>query len=131
MKKEKLLNPKIVAAVAALGHTEFICIADCGLPIPKNVEVIDVSVTATIPKFIDVLEAVESELVVESYIYAEEIHQHNPDTIKKIGEILDGKPAKKVSHEAFKTMTHDAKYIIRTGETSPYANVILVGGVNF
>ncbi len=131
MKKENLLNPNIVAAVAALGHTEYLCIADCGLPIPKGVTVIDVSVTATVPKFLEVLEAVESELVVESYIYAEEIHQHNPDTMNRLEDILDGKPAKKVSHEKFKQLTGDAKYIIRTGETSPYANVILVGGVNF
>ncbi|RJQ40042.1 MAG: D-ribose pyranase [Anaerolineaceae bacterium] len=131
MKKEKLLNPEIVAAVAALGHTEYLCIADCGLPIPQNVNLIDVSVTATIPSFLQVLKAVESELVVESYICASEIEDANPNTMKQMEEILAGKPAKKIPHEDFKTLTSNAKYIIRTGETSPYANVILVGGVNF
>lgn len=131
MKKENLLNPKILAAVAALGHTEYICIADCGLPIPKDVEVIDVSVTKNLPRFLEVLEAIETELVVESYIIAAEICDHNPETMKRIDEILEGLPAKKVSHEEFKTLLHDAKCVIRTGETSPYANVILIGGVNF
>jgi D-ribose pyranase len=131
MKKENLLNPNILEAVAALGHTEYLCIADCGLPIPKGVKVIDVSVIATVPNFLEVLKAVEAELVVESFIYAEEIHEKNPETMKSISEILDGKPSKAVSHETFKTLTREAKCIIRTGETSPFANVILVGGVNF
>ena len=131
MKKEKLLNPDIVAAVAALGHTEYLCIADCGLPIPHGVNVIDVSVTATIPSFLQVLKAVESELVVESYICASEIEKANPNTLKQMEEILTGKTAKKIPHEEFKKLTSNAKYIIRTGETSPYANIILVGGVNF
>ena len=131
MKKEKLLNPEIVAAVAALGHTEYLCIADCGLPIPYGVNLIDVSVTATIPSFLQVLKAVESELVIESYICASEIEKANPNTLKQMEEILAGKTVKKITHEEFKKLTSNAKYIIRTGETSPYANVILVGGVNF
>lgn len=131
MKQDKLLNPNIVAAVAALGHTEYFCIADCGLPIPKGVEVIDISLVATIPSFLDVLKVVASELVVESYIFAEEIHEKNPSTLKSMTNILAGKPSKEVSHEAFKDLTKNAKFIVRTGETSPYANVILVGGVNF
>mgnify|MGYP003969517073 CR=1 FL=1 len=131
MKKEKLLNPDIIAAVAALGHTEFFCIADCGLPIPKDVTLIDISVTAAIPNFLQVLKAVESELVIESYICANEIDKVNPHTMKEMEKILAGKQVKKVPHEEFKELTSRAKYIIRTGETSPYANVILVGGVNF
>jgi len=131
MKKEKLLNPEIVAAVAALGHTEYLCIADCGLPIPQGVNLIDVSVTATIPNFLQVLKAVESELVVESYICASEIDDVNPNIMKDMEAILAGKQVKKIPHEDFKKLTSKAKYIIRTGETSSYANVILVGGVNF
>lgn len=131
MKKEKVLNPNILAAIASLGHTEFLCIADCGLPIPKDVYLIDVSVTAGIPKFIDVLKSVESELVVESFIYASEIDSANQETMKQIDSILKGKKSVKVTHEEFKNLIKHAKCIIRTGETSPYANVILVGGVNF
>jgi len=131
MKKEKLLNPEILAAVAALGHTEYLCIADCGLPIPQDVTVIDVSVIATVPSFLQVLKAVESELVVESFICASEIDFANPATMKQMEEILAGKPFKKIPHEDFKKLTSKAKCVIRTGETSPYANVILVGGVNF
>jgi D-ribose pyranase len=131
MKKEKVLNPNILSAIASLGHTEYLCIADCGLPIPKDVPTIDVSVSAGIPKFIDVLRSVESELVIESYICASEIDSINQEMMKQIESILNGKKPTKVSHEEFKDLTKKAKCIIRTGETSPYANVILVGGVNF
>jgi D-ribose pyranase len=131
MKKDRILNPEITTAVASLGHTDYLCIADCGLPIPRGVQVIDVSVTATIPSFIQVLRAVESELVIESYICAKEIDDSNPKTMQAMNEILAGKPVKKVPHEEFKQLTSKSRYIIRTGETSSYANVILVGGVNF
>ncbi len=131
MKKDKILNPDIIAAVASLGHTDFLCIADCGLPIPQGVQLIDVSVTARIPSFIQVLQTVASELVIESYICAKEIDKSNPNTMKEMEEILAEIPAKKVSHEEFKDLTSKSRCIIRTGENSPYANVILVGGVNF
>lgn len=131
MKKDRLLNPLILREVAALGHTDYLCIGDSGLPVPEGVKVIDISVTAGLPRFLDVLRAVESELVVESYIIAEEIAEANPETQEKINEILPGKPAAMVPHEEFKHLTEHAKCMIRTGETSPYANIILVGGVNF
>lgn len=131
MKKKRLLNPEIVAQIAALGHTEYFCIADCGLPIPKGTTVVDVSVTAGLPKFLDVLRAVESELVVESAIVASEIDGVNPALMGEIGDILPGMAIKKVPHEDFKRLLMDAKCVVRTGETSPFANIILVGGVNF
>lgn len=46
-------------------------------------------------------------------------------------QILEGKPVRKVPHEEFKRLMEKAKCVVRTGETSPYANVILIGGVNF
>lgn len=36
-----------------------------------------------------------------------------------------------VSHEELKMLSHDVKAIIRTGEATPYANVILTSGVIF
>ena len=98
---------------------------------PKGVKVIDVSVTAGIPKFLDVLEAVSSELVIESCILASEIEQVNSELLGKVRDVVGKIPEEKVPHEEFKKLTERAKCIIRTGETSSYANVILIGGVNF
>lgn len=131
MKKDRILNPQIINEIAALGHTEYLCVADCGLPIPKDVKVVDVSVTAGIPKFMETVEAIAGELVIESYIVASEIDSANPALMVQIADALSGLSVKKISHEDFKKLTQKAKCIIRTGETLSYANVILVGGVNF
>ena len=84
MKKDRLLNPHILEAVASLGHTEYFVIADCGLPIPKGVKVVDISLTAGKPSFTDTLETVNSELVSESYIVASEIESVNPSKLAEI-----------------------------------------------
>lgn len=131
MKKDRMLNPNIISQIAALGHTDYFVIADCGLPIPDGVKVVDISLTAGIPRFLDALKVVESELVVESYILASEIETSNPMTMEGIRGILPDQPFKMVPHEEFKHLTAHAKCIVRTGETSSYANIILVGGVNF
>ena len=131
MKKDRLLNPQIVAEIAALGHTEYICIGDCGLPIPKGVKTIDVSIVAGLPKLMEVLKAIADELVIESTIVATEVYDVNPAFVDEIKEIVGKKPIANISHEEFKKILGQAKCVVRTGETSPYANVILVGGVNF
>ena len=132
MKRDRILNPQIVGEIAASGHTEYLCVADCGLPVPKGVKVVDVSVTAGIPRFLEVLEAVADELVVESMIVASEIGEKNPALLQNIKDVFNGNvPVTMISHEEFKQYTQRAKCIIRTGETSPFANVILIGGVNF
>jgi len=69
--------------------------------------------------------------VIESFIVAEELKGKNSDTMKKIQTILSGITCKRLTHELFKKQTATAKLIIRTGESSPYANVILIAGVNF
>lgn len=131
MKRDRLLNREIVSEIAALGHTEYFCIADCGLPIPKGVKVIDISITAGKPAFLDVLDAVREELVIESAILAVEIDDKNRKLSEEMEKRFDGMLVKKVFHEEFKKLTENAKCIVRTGENSSYANVILVGGVNF
>ena len=41
MKKNGILNSEISKVLSDLGHTDFICIGDCGLPVPDNVKKID------------------------------------------------------------------------------------------
>lgn len=131
MKRDRLLNPEMVAEAAKLGHTEYLCIADCGLPIPKGVKVIDVSVVKGVPGFMEVLKAMSQELVVESYLIASEMKCANPALQRDVQNELKGMPYTEIPHEEFKKITAQAKCVIRTGEASSYANIILVGGVNF
>lgn len=131
MKNKGILNPNILEAVASLGHTEYLVICDAGLPIPDNIKKIDISLTHGIPTFDQVLSAIASELVIESYIVAAEITEKNPTEFWNIQSTLKEIPHNMVPHEDFKKLTRNAKCIIRTGETKPYANIIIVGGVNF
>lgn len=131
MKTDRLMNPNLCAAVAALGHTEYLAIVDVGLPTLKNTNVIDISLSKGIPSFIDVLNVIMEELVVEEYIYAEEIESANQNVFDEMQVPLKNIPCRKMPHEEFKKTMKDVKIIIRTGESSSFANVILVGGVNF
>ena len=131
MKKNGILNPDIIAVVAALGHTDSLVIADAGLPVPEGVPCIDISLTRGIPSFVQALRAVTEELVIESCITAKELPGKNPNVWKDIQAVLTEIPLEQIPHEMFKKRTAEAKAVIRTGETSPYANVILIAGVNF
>lgn len=131
MKNRGLLNADIIQEIASAGHTQLIAIGDAGLPIPPGVRRIDLSVVKGLPAFIDVLRAVCGELVVEAYTYAEEADSANPGAVKDMAELMPGIPGRTVPHEEFKIMLQRANVVIRTGECSSYANVILTAGVNF
>ena len=131
MTKDGILNAALCRAIAACGHTDYFMIADCGLPLPDGVEVIDLSLTRGIPHFTEALAAVNRELVVESYVLASETETVSPALHQEIQKIMGELPCKTVSHEQLKEMSKNAKVIVRTGETTPFANIILECGVNF
>lgn len=131
MKKDGILNTNLISEVAAIGHTQYLVIGDAGLPIPKGVNVLDISLIKGVPGFMQVLEAVNEELVSEAYILAEEIKEGNRELETQVHELLKEQPVTYVPHEEFKKLTEEAQVIVRTGETSSFANIILVAGVNF
>ena len=136
MKRTKLLNRHLSKLVASLGHLDEIVIADAGLPVPPNVGVIDLAVSPGVPGFFDVLEALIDELIVEQAIFADEA---SPELTTEIEVRLahwaaeTGKPIEhvRVPHDALKVRTGQARAVIRTGECTPYANLVLVSGVAF
>lgn len=131
MKKHGVLNSEIAAVLASLGHTDTIVIADCGLPIPAGVKRIDLAVELGKPSFLDVLQVVIDDMAVEKITLAEEITMNNEEINKEVEARLKEAAFEYVSHEEFKEYTKQAKAIIRTGEATPYANVILHAGVIF
>ena len=128
MKKTGILNKDISEVVAALGHTDTLVIADAGLPIPVETRRIDLALTAGIPTFLDTLRAVLVEMYVEEAIVAEEMIEVSPKVYEAIKEIVGDVPIKTVTHLIFKEQIRSARAVIRTGEFTPYANVILVAG---
>lgn len=131
MKKNGILNSHIASVLAELGHTDTIVIADCGLPVPNSVKRIDVSLKLGVPSFIETLHTILQDMEVEAATLAAEIQEKNPSINKTIEDLLAGKELIYVSHEQFKELTKDAKVVIRTGEATPYANIILQAGVIF
>ena len=131
MKKSTVINSQISAVVASMGHTDSLTICDAGLPIPERTQKIDLAVQAGLPSFMDVLTNILTELEVEEVILAEEINQHNPELGLRLAKLFANKTITYVSHKEFKHLTSDCKAVVRTGEFSPYANIILKSGVVF
>ncbi|WP_301098549.1 D-ribose pyranase [Otariodibacter sp.] len=139
MKKTTILNAQLSHLIATMGHTDGLTICDAGLPIPSDQTCVDLALTKGLPDFLSTLEVVLSELFVEKILLAEEIKQKNPQVETKLLDLI-GKIAKEqtkpisieyVSHEEFKQHSNQAKGVVRTGECSPYANIILYSGVPF
>lgn len=124
MKEKGILNSEISKRLSDLGHTDLIAIGDCGLPIDPDKK-IDLSLKLGQPKFIDVLEILLEDFGCEHYILASEIKDKNPDQEKAIVNLLEGVSSQYICHEDFKKKLEDVKFVIRTGENTPYSNIIL------
>ncbi|ANE03814.1 D-ribose pyranase [Corynebacterium crudilactis] len=123
MKRSGLLNPDLCYAIARLGHTDTWAVADCGLPIPDHVEIIDLSLVFGIPSFEQVIAALKPEVVVEGALIADGTPKHIRDLLEVSHEVID--------HEELKARLSDCAFVVRTGETTAYANVIFKAGVAF
>ena len=129
MKKTKMINSELSYVISQMGHTDSLTIGDCGLPIPPETKRIDLALTHNIPTFFQTLDVVLEELCVEEAIIACEIKEKNPEVYEAIKKRVSN--LQEVSHEEFKVLTKDSKAVVRTGECSPYANIILKSGVVF
>ncbi len=131
MKKTGILNSSLSEVISKMGHTDKIAIGDCGLPIPVCIQRIDLALEKNLPSFIDTLRVVLIELQVEEITLAREICESNKDIYEKIRCLMDGIKITFVSHEELKAQLVDCKAVVRTGEQTPYANIILKSGVIF
>ncbi len=131
MKKIGVLNHRLSAVIATMGHTDLLVLADAGLPVPPGVERIDLAVSPGVPALLDVARAVASELQVERLILASELVNRNPHLADAVAALFASAGVDRVPHEDFKALMAKARAVVRTGECTPYANIILVSGVTF
>ena len=116
MNKYGILNSSIAKVLADLGHTDKICIGDCE------------------PLFIEVVKEVAKNMQIEKIYLAPETASKNPKQWEALKEVF---PEDKVEwvmlkdHEQLKAMEKDCKTVIRTGEVTPFSNIILQSGVIF
>jgi D-ribose pyranase len=125
--KSEILNAPLLGALAKLGHTDTVVIADCGLPLPAGPTVIDLALVQGLLSFEQVLDVLSRNLVIEASTLASEA---------KEGTVLQlcascGLEPQFITHEQLKAELPNAKVIVRTGESTPFANVILHCGVAF
>ncbi len=132
MQKGGMLNSAIAKVLADLGHTDTIVIGDCGLPVPAGVPKIDLALKPGTPSFMEVLEEVAKNMVIEKVEIAAEMEEKNPAVWQAMHELFTEEQwIIDENHEAFKEATKNAKCVIRTGEITPYANVVLHSNVFF
>jgi D-ribose pyranase len=131
MKRHGILNSHISKILSDLGHTDFIVIADAGLPVPEGVKKIDLSLKLGVPSFKEVVTVIADDMKIEKVVLANEMETNNLATYQFMKEQFSNLSMEMVSHEQFKELTKKAKAIIRTGEGTPYANCILQAGVIF
>ncbi len=147
MKTKGILNNELAKAIAKVGHGDMIVITDRGFPFPRHdmTECIDVSVGRGIPSVVDVLKTVLEELEIEKVIIADETKTVSPEIYKKFKEVID--PIKNkgndiveenIPHPEFKDMVlngslerKEMKVFVKSGEFTPYGNIILISGVDF
>lgn len=129
MRRSGILNAQLSRALAELGHGHLVVIGDAGLPRPSGVECVDLALELGVPSFAQVLTAVVAELVTEQAVVAQEAIEANPAVVELVGRVAH-EPVL-VPHEEFKRISQGARVYIRTGEATPYANVVLRCGVPF
>ncbi len=133
MKKTGVLNPQLSRIIASMGHTDRLVVCDSGLPIPRTSEVVNLALTKNIPRFLETVRVVMEEMKVQKAVVAKELVSQGDGVYQKLLELLPGVELQQVSHEEFKKLTTRVGTIafVRTGEATPYANVILEAGVTF
>ena len=121
MKRSGILHAELSGIVAAMGHGELLVIGDAGLPVPPGV-----------PGFLETVTTVLSELVVERGL----ANAEQPLAAAAAAASLEaawpaGVPLERVAHAELKRLSASARAVVRTGEATPYCNIVLVAGVPF
>jgi D-ribose pyranase len=121
-----LLNPDVAALIRRVNHTQMLLLADRGFPVPPLSTVIDLSLTADIPTIPQVLQAIGPDLPADRLILAEEQRVASPTRWQEHHSYPVRVEA--VPHLEFKRLARHAVGCIRTGDSTPYGNVLIVGG---
>jgi D-ribose pyranase len=128
MKKSGILHPGLSRLLAETGHTDLITISDRGFPVPLGVERIDLGLVAGIPTVLDVLAAIDGEFIIDTVIIAEEMTGASPERYRELQERFPHIHIRVVPHLEFKQIAPESRAVIKTGDATPYANMIIVSG---
>ena len=124
-----ILNPQLLALLARVRHTNALVIADRGFPFWPEIETVDVSVVDDLPTVLQLIKAVRANHnFTQAYQAKEFLKNNSPATRQQFAVALKGVPTTFEPHVDFKKRVPPAIGLIRTGDTVPYANTILISG---
>lgn len=147
MKTKGVLHNDLARLIARMGHGDMLVITDRGFPFPRHdyTTCIDLSIGRDMPRVVDVLKVVLEELEIEGVIIADETKTVSPDTYEEFSKVISGIDNKgnpiveeNIPHPEFKDLVlngalegEELKGFVKCGDFTPYANIILVSGVDF
>jgi D-ribose pyranase len=126
MLKTGILNPALLSLLARVRHTNTLVIADRGFPFWPQIETVDLSLVDGVPTVLQVLDALRPNFVIGRAFAAREFTKVNSAAVQQaLATRLRGVPLVFEPHVAFKKRVPLALGLIRTGDTTQYANLIL------
>jgi len=129
VKKAGILNPALCELLTSSGHTDYFTVTDRGFPVPDGPSRIDLALIDGIPTVLDVLRAVHAEWAIDRVVIASEMDLASPGRVQELSVLLGPDiPLQRMSHQELKRLAATAKATVRTGDTVPYANIIVVSG---
>ncbi len=126
MKKSGILNARLMEEITALGHFDTFVICDMGFPIPRDAVKIDLTLIKGIPTFMQTLNAVLNEVIVQKVFLIQRIKEANKELDVKICGLLTRQEIEYLNFEDFRTACKDAKFFVRTAEHLPCSNILMV-----
>ena len=132
MKKIGVLHGELSKVLGEMAHHDTILIGDAGMPVPKGVQLIDLALIKGVPGFVETLKAIMTELHIEQGIIDVEMKEISPEMRKEVDEAVGGEfELVEIPHIELQELSKNCKAVIRTGEFTPYSNIILKSGVLF
>lgn len=129
MIRQGILNPQISSLLARVRHTNLLVIADRGFPFWPMIETVDISLVDDIPTVLDVLRAIQGNFDIAHVFMAKEFRAENtPEVLDAFAQAIGDVPLTYEAHSEFKKRVPLAIGLIRTGDTTQYANMILESG---
>jgi D-ribose pyranase len=121
-----ILNPQINSLLSRVRHTNTLVIADRGFPFWPMIETVDISLVDDVPTVLAVLGAIRPNFQIGKAWMAREFLEHNSaKTRSAFAGALGGIELVHEPHAEFKKRVPRAIGLIRTGDTTQYANIIL------
>ena len=129
MKKTGILHRELSDVIASLGHLDLIVISDAGLPVSPNARRVELALAPDLPTVTQVLEILLQEALFEKISFAEEQLSASPKFHEHLKTITGNIPLEALPHyDGFKPLAERAGVHIRTGDFTPYANLVLTAG---